>query len=129
MLVDLHGNPQAAIGSQPHWAMLTAVMADPVVFGPLQAEIARLIAAAIAANPARPYISSRQAGADALQAIGSTWHAEFPRRFPTFPNGAASGVFGMALWHYLAGHPDRWCFSGVADPYGHGRDSTDYWRL
>lgn len=129
MLEDPNGNPQPPFGSQPHWAYLHAIMADPVVFVPLQTEVIRLVTAAIAANPARPFISSRQAGADALESVGSGWHAEFPRRFPNLPNGAARGVFGMALWHYLAGHPDRWCFSGVADPYGHGQDSTDYWRL
>jgi hypothetical protein len=129
MLEDLNGNPQPPFGNQPHWSMLHAVMADPVIFGPLQAEVTRLAAAAIAANLACPFISSRQAGADALDAIGSAWHAQFARRFAGYRNGAARGVFGMALWHHLAGHPDRWCFSGVADSYGHGQDSTDYWRL
>lgn len=129
MLEDLNGNVQPAFGRQPHWSMLREVMADGAIFDPLRAEIVRLVGAAIAANPARPYISSRQAGAETLDALGSAWHAEFPRHFPGFPNGAARGVFGMALWNYLVGHPDRWCFSGVTDPYGHGQDSTDYWRL
>jgi hypothetical protein len=38
--------------------MLTAIMADPVLFGPLHAEITRLVAAAIAANPTRALVSS-----------------------------------------------------------------------
>ena len=129
MLEDLNGNLQPAFGTQPHWLMLRAVMADPIVYDPLQAEVVRLVTDAIAANPGRPFIGSRQAGAEALAAIASTWHAEFPRRFPRFPNGADRGVFGMALWYYLVGRPDRWCFKGVDDPYGHGQDSKDYWRL
>jgi hypothetical protein len=128
MLQDINGNPQPAFGTEPHWAMLRTVMADPTIFAPLQAQITRIVGDAIAANPARLYISSRQAGAEALQAIVSTWHAEFPRRFPAFPNGADRGVFGMALWHYLVGRSDLWCFTGVADPYGHGQDSKGYWR-
>ncbi|MDB5335982.1 MAG: hypothetical protein JWN70_1601 [Planctomycetaceae bacterium] len=128
MILDLNNQPLRAIGTQPHWAMLTAVMADPVVFNPLNFEVTQLVAAAIAANPTRPFISSRQAGADVLRRLGTTWHAEFPRRFPAFPNGAERGLFGMALWNYLASHPDRWYFAGVADPYGYGQDSTDYWR-
>ncbi len=129
MLEDLSGNSQPAFGSQAHWTYLRAVMTDSVVFAPLQAEVIRLVATAIAANPTRPFISSRESGAEALQAVGTTWHAEFPRRFPNIPNGVARGVFGMALWHYLVGHSDRWCFSGIADPYGHGQGSIDYWRL
>lgn len=129
MLVDLNGVIQPTVGNQPHWSMFAAVMADPVVYDPLHVEITQIVADAIAANPNRPQISSRQAGAEVLQAIGSRWHAEFPRRFPNFPNGAERGVFGMALWHYLAVHPDKWCFSGIADPYGHGQDATEYWRL
>ena len=129
MLEDLNGNPQPAVGTQQHWLIFHAVMADPVVYGPIQAEVVRQVADAIAATPTRPRISSRQAGAEALEAVRPAWHAVFARRFPNLPNGAARGVFGMALWHYLVGHPDRWCFSGVADPYGHGQGSTDYWRL
>jgi hypothetical protein len=129
MLEDINGKPQLAFGSQPHWSMLRSVMADPTIFGPLQAMVVKLVASAIAANPARPFISSRQAGAETLEAIGSVWHAEFARHFPNFPNGAARGVFGMVLWHYLVGDLNRWCFSGVTDPYGYGQDSTDYWRI
>lgn len=128
MLEDLGKKPQPAFGSQPHWDYLRTVMSDPVVFAPLQSEVARLVTDAIDANPTRPFISSRQAGAVALKAVGSAW-AEFSRKFPNLPNGAARGVFGMALWHYLVGHSDRWCFSGVADPHGHGQDSIVYWRL
>lgn len=116
MLEDHNGNPQPPFGNQPHWSMFHAVLADPVIFGPLQAEATRLVATAIAANAARPFISSRQAGAGALDTVGSVWHAQFARHFPGFPNGAARGVFGMALWHHLAGRPDRWCFSGVNRP-------------
>lgn len=128
VIKNLNGDMQAAFGAQEHWGMLRAVMADPIIYGPLESEVARFVAVAIATDPIRPFISSRQAGAQALDAIGSSWHAQFSRRFPGFPNGAARGVFGMAMWHYLAVHPDEWCFSGVADPYGYGQDSTDYWQ-
>src|SRR5687768_13414836 len=113
MLFDLKHIQQPPIGSQMHWAMLTAVMADAFIYGPLRIEITKIVAAAIACNPRRPAINSRLAGADALVAVGSEWHAAFPRHFPNFPNGAARGVFGMALWHYLVSHPDTWYFSGI----------------
>lgn len=129
MLEDINGNVQPAAGTTGHWAMLAAVQLDPVVYGPLQTEVIRIVADAIAANPAGPYISSRHAGADALEQIGSRWHAEFPRRFRGLPNGAERGLFGMALWNYLVAHPDTWRFTSVADPYGHGQDAKEYWRI
>jgi hypothetical protein len=129
MLENINGISQAAFGTQPHWSMLHAVMLDAAIYVPLQAEITRLVVAAINANSIRPFINSRQNGAEALELIGSAWHAQFARRFPGFPNGAARGVFGMALWYYLAGHPDRWSFVAVADPYGYGQESVNYWRL
>jgi hypothetical protein len=129
MLIDLNRTAQPAIGAQPHWEYLVAVMLDPVVYGPLLAAVLGVVVDAITANPARPEINSRDAGASVLQTIGSQWHAEFSRRFKRFPNGAARGVFGMALWHHLAGRPETWCFSGIPDPYGHGQDATQYWRV
>ena len=129
MLEDPNGTPQPPFGTQPHWSMFRAFMNEPEVFAPLQDEVSRIVEGAINRNPLRPFISSRQAGAEALQAIGSAWHAQFPRCFPNFPNGAERGIFGMALWRFLVVHPDRWCFSGAADPYGFGQDSTNYWRL
>ena len=129
MLQDINGNLQPAFGTQTHWGLLRAVIAVPAIFNPLNVEVVRQVTAAITANPTQPSISSRQAGAEALNLLGSAWHAQFARHFPVFPNGAAAGVFGMALWHYLVGHPDRWCFLAVADPYGFGYDSTSYWRL
>jgi hypothetical protein len=129
MLVDLNGLAQPAVGTQPHWAMFTAVAGHADIFDPLRAEVVRLVNAALAANPQRPFIDSRQAGADALLALSTWWHGEFPRRFPQFPNGAERGIFGMTLWNYLATHPDRWCFAGVADAHGYGQDATQYWRV
>ena len=129
MLIDLQRAAQPAIGGQPHWAYLIDVMLDPVIFEPLLAAVVGVVVDAIATNPARPQINSREAGARVLEAIGLRWQAEFSRRFPRFPNDAARGVFGMALWHHLAGRTETWCFSGIADPYGHGQDATYYWRV
>jgi hypothetical protein len=129
MLIDLKRAAQPAIGVKPHWAYLIAVILDPVIYDPLLAAVVGVVVDAIAANPARPQINSREAGARVLETIGSQWHAEFSRRFPRFPNGAARGVFGMALWHHLAGRTETWCFSGVADPYRNSQDATQYWRV
>jgi hypothetical protein len=129
VLVDLSGNVQPPVGTAPHWAMFTALSAEPTLYGPMRAQLVQVVNDAIATNPARPYIDSRQAGARVLEALGSWWHGEFPRKFIAFPNGAERGIFGMALWNYLAGHPDRWCFSNIADSHGYGQDATQYWRL
>lgn len=129
MLIDLKGATQPAIGVQAHWAYLILAMLDPAIFEPLLAAVVGIVADAITANPASPQISSREAGASVLEAIGPEWHAEFSRRFPRFPDDAARGLFGMTLWHYLAGQEERWCFSGDADPYGHGQNAPLYWRV
>jgi len=82
---------------------------------------------AISANPAT--IESSRLGAQVLGNIGNWWHAQFPRRFPGFPNGADRGLVGMLLWNYLAGRSDWWCFAEQADPHGYGENSMRYWQL
>jgi hypothetical protein len=129
LIFDVNGNPQPDIGTQDHWQMLVAVMADPVVYGPLRVQVERIVDAAITSNTTPPYINSRVSGEAVLSSIGGTWHAEFARRFPNLPNGAARGVFGMALWHNIAMRQDRWCFNRLADPYGYGQPATEYWRI
>lgn len=128
MLVDFQNSPQPAFGAQTHWNILRQVMADPIVFDPLQIEVIRTVDSAIASNPVSQYISSRVAGCEALTSVGGSWHAVFHRRFANLPNGAASGLFGMALWSYLAGRREAWRFVCVSDPHGYGFSSTDYWR-
>jgi len=129
MLVDLDGHSQPAVGTQDHWAMFRDFAAEPDLFNPLLAEIAKLVSDAVAATPARPFIDSRQAGAQVLSSLTSWWHGEFPRRFSRFPNGAERGIFGMCLWNYLARLTDQvWCFSGVEDAHGYGQSATQYWR-
>ena len=109
--------------------MFKLLTQHPDLFDPLIAEIVRLVNSAIVSNPQRPFIDSRQAGADALTALSSWWHGEFPRRFPQFPNGSERGVFGMALWNYLATLPEKWCFCGIEDAHGYGQSAKEYWRL
>lgn len=129
MIVDIHGQLQPHVGTQLHWAMFALVASHPDLFDPLKAEIVRLVNSSIVANPQRPYIDSRQAGDDALPALNSWWHGEFPRRFPQFPNGSERGIIGMALWNYLSTLPERWCFGGIEDAHGYGQSAKQYWRL
>lgn len=129
MIVDLSGKPQPSVGIQPHFAMFTLVASHADLFDPLKAEIVRLVNSSVVANPQQPVIDSRLAGADALTALSSWWHGEFPRRFPQFPNGSERGLFGMALWNYLATLPDQWCFRGIEDAHGYGQSAKLYWRL
>lgn len=129
MLFDMNNTLQPAIGTGKHWKMLIDILKDAVIFDALRAEVTRIVAYALTSNQTSPQIGSRVSGADALNSIASSWHAQFPRRFDKFPNGAARGVFGMALWHYLALREDRWCFSEIGDPYGFGQTSKYYWRL
>jgi hypothetical protein len=103
-------------------------LGHPDIYVPLRDEIVRIVNAAVTANPTRPFLDSRQAGADALSALSSWWHGEFPRRFAAFPNGSERGLFGMALWNYLVGLPDTWCFSGIEDAHEYGQSATQYWR-
>lgn len=127
-IIDDNHRSKAEFGAQPHWELLRKVMRTDL-YAPLEAEIVRLVNEAIATNPSKPFISSRQAGADALASISIDWHARFNREFQHFPNGSAAALFGMALWHYLATRDeDEWRFTGVADPYGFGWDATAYWR-
>ena len=130
MLFDIGGRvPTDDSGTEPHWTRFTTLSGHPDLFDPLWSEVVRLVNVAIAANPHRPAIDSRQAGADALSSLSSWWHGEFPRRFPQWPNGSDRGLFGMALWNYLATLPDRWHFAGIADAHAYGQDAKQYWRV
>jgi hypothetical protein len=128
MLIDFQNSPQPVFGTQSHWSILHQVMADHLIFSPLQAEVIRTVNAAFMRNAASQFISSRIAGSEVLNAVGASWHGLFHRRFPNLTNGAASGLFGMALWNHLAGRNEAWRFIRVADPHGYGFPSTDYWR-
>ncbi|MHC5537112.1 hypothetical protein ACYOEI_02610 [Singulisphaera rosea] len=128
MLKDVNGISQQHMGNQPHWQRLTDAMMAPQIYGPLLAEVSRIISEAIATDPARPQINSREASVDALDALGPAWQALFAERFQRFPHLADHGVFGMALWFHIVNLPDTWYFSGVADPYGSGQDAIQYWR-
>jgi hypothetical protein len=43
MFVDLDGNTQPPVGTQPHWVMFAAFFGHPDLFDPLLAEIVRLV--------------------------------------------------------------------------------------
>lgn len=129
MLVDLNGNMQPQVGTQPHWAMFAAFSTHPDLFDPMLQEIAQLVNGAVAANPARPWVDSRQAGEAAIGAMTSWWHGEFSRRFAHFANGSQRGIFGMSLWNYLARSAHLWSFSAIGDSHGYGQDATQYWRI
>jgi hypothetical protein len=131
MIVSVDGVVQPAVGQKPHWVMFAELQQHPDLMGLLRDSIVREVDAATANWPARDAsIDSSRLGKNVLENIGSWWHGEFPRRFPGFPNGAARGLVGMALWNHLA-DPSRgwWSFTEVEDRHGYGENHMLYVRL
>lgn len=129
MLRDLAGVIQPSFGSQPHYQKLRLLMSNPSIFDPLQNQAVLQVANAIAANSLGPVVHSNAAGAAALSNIGSTWHAQFSRRYPGFASGDAAALFGMTLWNYLSNRHDMWCFVSTPDRHGSALDAKKYWRI
>lgn len=126
MLYGVNQKPQAPMGTQPHWALLRKVIAQPAIYPLLQAAIADYVANEVRSSAATPRIESRRAGAVVLTALDATWHDAFAQSFP--PSDAA-GVFGMALWHLLAQEPEHWCFAEMPDAPNGGPGGIVYWRI
>jgi hypothetical protein len=60
-------------------------MQHPDLFGPLHDGVVREVTAVIGTAAPRPAtIDSARLGNDVLEAIGSWWKGEFPRRLPHF---------------------------------------------
>jgi hypothetical protein len=110
--------------------MFVEVQQHPDLFGPLRNGVVREADATAANMPGETVIDSARLGKLVLETIGSWWHGEFPRRFPEFPNGAARGLVGMALWNHLA-QPSQgwWSFTAVEDRHGYGENHMLYVRL
>jgi hypothetical protein len=128
MLVNLQHRVQPPVCQAEHWERFRILVEHPDLFNPLRARIVQAVEAVIDAQQ-NPAIESPRLGAQVLSAIDSWWHGEFRRRFPDFPNGSDSGLFGMVLWNYLAERLDWWCFAEQDDAHGYGTNAMRYWRL
>lgn len=130
MIVSIDRVRQPDVGTESHWQMLATLRQHPDLFDPLNDLIVVGVNEAIAASPNSPYIDSRQLGASVLNDLSSWWRAQFPRRFPQFPNGSERGIFGMALWLHLSTRSNEWwSFTSQPDSHGYGQPTMQYWRL
>lgn len=123
MLIDMNGNSQPHVGSEPHWLQLDLFAKHAALCSEMEAEIATMVAG-LTSGTARCQIHSQQAGATILTKLGPAWKANFDA---TFPPHTAAGLFGMALWRHLSQHPAKWCFSSVEAAPGTFAGKV-YWR-
>ena len=129
MIVSQNGDVQPNICTQDHWAMFNDLRRHHDLFDPLHEAIVGRVDSLVGSNP-RPYIDSRQMGAEVLGDLSSWWNGEFPRRFPNLPNGCERGLHGMTLWYHLAMRPDEWwTFTSQPDSHGYGQPAMQYWLL
>jgi hypothetical protein len=120
---------QPQLGSRPHWEFFERLQDVPELADPLRKQVVRLVDAAISANPLAPFISSRVAGVEALESLGTDWQESLRRRFTNSPPDVVRGLFGMALWHYLADpNMPLWHFAKAVEPQGDREEWTNYFR-
>jgi hypothetical protein len=120
---------QPLLGSCSHWELFERLQAIPELADPLRKQVVWLVDAAISANPLAPFISSREAGAEALESLGTDWQESLRRHFPNFPPDVVRGLFGMALWHYLAdANMPLWHFAKAVDPQDDREEWINYFR-
>jgi hypothetical protein len=120
---------QPLLGSRSHWEFFERLQDVPELADPLRKQVVRLVDAAISANPLAAFISSRVAGAEALESLGTDWQESLRRRFPNVPSDFVRGVYSMALWRYLADpHLPLWHFAKAVDPQGDREEWINYFR-